>query len=83
VPRIAVVTFITPVGRNIKTNQAATTPMSEIRLWLRANWRIGALFYIPDKTSRNRDVSNARAHYEKAAQSPDPGVRDAARKALR
>ena len=32
---------------------------------------------------RKGDVLNARAHYEKAAQSPDPTVREAAQEALR
>jgi tetratricopeptide (TPR) repeat protein len=42
-----------------------------------------AHFALGQILERTGDVLNARTHYEKAAQSPDPSVQDAARKALR
>jgi hypothetical protein len=48
--RVAVVTVITPTGRNIKTNLAATTPMRRNSIMVKGNWRVRVLFYIPDKT---------------------------------
>jgi len=54
--RVTVVTVITPAGRNIKTNLAATTPMRRNSIMVKGNWRAGALFYIPDKTRLGADT---------------------------
>lgn len=43
--RVAVVTFITPVGRNIKANLATTTPMRRKSIMVKGNWRARSLFY--------------------------------------
>jgi hypothetical protein len=42
--RVAVVTVITPVGRNIKTNLPAITPMRRNSIMVEGNWRAQSLF---------------------------------------
>ena len=47
--RVAVVTFITPVGRNCKHNLAAIGSMRRKSIRVKDNWRERALFYRGDK----------------------------------
>jgi hypothetical protein len=41
--RVAIVTVITPVGRNCKTNLAAITPMRRNSINVEGNWRAQSL----------------------------------------
>ena len=49
--RVAVVTLITPVGRNIKRNLRRLGRRPALAVGDEGNWRVGSLFYMPDKTS--------------------------------
>jgi hypothetical protein len=42
--RVAVVTSITPVRRNCKTNLGAITPMRRNSIMVEGNWRVRSLF---------------------------------------
>jgi len=50
---VAVVTFITQVGRNIKSNLRAIRLMRRMPDGLKGNWRAQSLFYKGDKIFRS------------------------------
>jgi hypothetical protein len=55
--RVAVVTVITPVGRDIKTNLAASRPMRRNSIMVKGNWRERSLFYRTRQTSPAAAIS--------------------------
>jgi hypothetical protein len=80
--RVAVVTVITPVGRNIKLNLQSIRPMRRMAGWDKANWRGWSLFYIPDKIrlvsvirpDKTEAVKNSRRECPAQMTAPAPGV---------
>jgi hypothetical protein len=71
--RVAVVTVITPFGKNIKSNLRAIGSIRRMPAWDKAIWRARPLFYVPDKISRSisRSASMGTVHMKPRVRWPE------------